>query len=422
MSPSADARLSPELLFGYFLDGAVDRRDWKVGMELEKMGRHAETGRPIPYDGEGPTVRGVLEQMLERRGGEPVLESDHLVGILAPWGNITLEPGGQVEWSSTPQPTLVELERALEEHLAFMRDLAASLGIVWLDVAVDPVHAVAEMPWMPKARYRIMRDYFRQRGRLAHRMMTQSASIQAAFDYADATDWARRFRAASILAPVATAMFANSSRVDGADSGYRSYRHAIWRETDDDRCGLPSVVFEDGFGLDRWINWLLDVPLLFRRGGEGLLAPDGSTFRQWLQGPEGASLDLEDWATHCSSVFTEVRSYTYMEVRTADLLPDREAFAVPSFWTATLYDDEAVDAALDLGAGLDHAGWSRAMDSAARQGLDGKFGRRPLREVTARALAAAVRALERGVPCAGVGGSVYHLERLASDLRLDVRT
>ena len=60
--------------------------------------------------------------------------------------------------------------------------------------------------------------------------------------------------AASILAPVATAMFANSSRIDGADSGYRSYRHAIWRETDDDRCGLPSAVFEDGFEIEHHLD------------------------------------------------------------------------------------------------------------------------------------------------------------------------
>jgi glutamate--cysteine ligase len=276
------------------------------------------------------------------------------------------------------------------------------------------------MPWMPKSRYRIMREYFRRKGRLAHRMMTQSASIQAAFDYADAADWTRRFRAAAMLAPVATALFANSSRIDGGDSGYLSYRHAIWRETDDDRCGLPRAVFEDGFGLDRWVEWLLDVPLLFRRGGEGLVAPDGSTFRQLLEGPAGPSLTMQDWATHCSSVFTEVRSYTYMEVRTADLLPDREAFAAPVFWTAMLYDDEATEAALALGEGLDHAGWSRAMESAARLGLDGEYERRGLREIAAGVLAVAVRALERGLPCAGPGGAVYHLERLASRHRLEL--
>jgi glutamate--cysteine ligase len=420
MTRCPDGRLSRDLLVGYFLGGVEPRREWKVGMELEKMGRGIANGRPIPYDGDGPTVRKVLEFYLERRGGEPIREAGQIIGLRAPWGTITLEPAGQLEWSSLPRHSLAELEQEFDVHLSVLGDAASALGIKWLDVAVDPVHAVADMPWMPKARYAIMREYFRKRGRLAHRMMTQTAAIQCAFDYADHEDWTRKFRTAAILAPVATAMFANSARVDGEESGYRSFRQAIWRQTDDDRCGLPWVVFEEGFGIERWVDWLLDVPLLFRRKGDGLLPPDGSTFRQLLDGPEGSSLDMEDWASHCSGIFTEVRCYTYLEVRSADLQPDERAFAVPTFWAATLYDDDAIDAALDTGGNLDHASWRSAMDSAAKHGLDGTAGRFGLRELAARSLAAAIRGLQRGIPCAGDHTPSGHLERLASHLHLDL--
>ncbi|NIM61656.1 MAG: glutamate--cysteine ligase, partial [Acidobacteria bacterium] len=74
--------------------------------------------------------------------------------------------------------------------------------------------------------------YLAARGRLAQRMMTQTASIQVAFDYSDLHDWREKFRLAALLAPVANALFANSSRIDGADTGYKSYRSAIWQETD----------------------------------------------------------------------------------------------------------------------------------------------------------------------------------------------
>jgi len=420
MSSPPTGPLSPEHLCDFFLRGAVPRSQWKVGMELEKLGRIRGSGEPFPYDGDGPTVRKVLELLLERRGGEPVTESGRIIGITAPWGAISLEPGGQVEWSSVPYPDLDQLERAHDEHLAVMHEAATTLGIDWLEVGVDPEHPVTAMHWMPKQRYGIMRDYFKNKGRLAHRMMTQTASIQCAFDFADAADWARKFRAAAILAPLATALFANSSRIDGKDSGYRSFRQAIWRETDDDRCGLPAVVFDKGFDLRHWVEWILDVPLLFRRQGDELAAPDGSTFRELMAGPEGSSLTLDDWSTHCSSAFTEVRSYSYIEVRCADLQPDGCAPAVPAFWSAMLYDDEALAGALDDGAGLDHAGWVEAMDSASRQGLDGSFGRFSLREMATRTLRSAVLALERGMPCAGDGGAVRHLESLASRLSLDL--
>ncbi len=417
---SAGSRLSRDVLLDYFLRAAVPRPAWRVGLEVEKMGRRLSDGRPIPYDGEAPTVRAVLDFIQERRGGQLVLEDGCPIGIDAPWGSISLEPGGQVEWSSPPYRELARLERALAEHLQVLREAGSSLGIAWLDEAVDPRHEVLDMPWMPKARYRIMRDRLGARGALAHRMMTQTASIHCAFDFADAADWARKFRAAAVLAPVATAMFANSRRVDGADSGFHSFRQAIWRETDDDRCGLPPIVFEADFGIERWIDWVLDVPLLFRRRGPDLVLPDGSTFRQLLEGPAGHALELEDWVTHCSSIFTQVRSYTYLEVRSADLQPDDRAFAVPAFWTGTLYGEAALDAALDAGSGIDHAAWSAAMDSAARLGLGGRLGSRGLREVAAEALEHSRRSLRRGDRSEGDGGAALHLEALASRLALPV--
>ena len=128
---------------------------------------------------------------------------------------ITLEPAGQLEWSSRPQRCLADLEKELDAHLAVLRDAGPALGINWLDLALDPDYPVEEMPWMPKARYAIMKPYLGRRGGLAHRMMTQTASIQCAFDYADPEDWRRKFLAGSLLAPVATVLFANSSRIDG---------------------------------------------------------------------------------------------------------------------------------------------------------------------------------------------------------------
>lgn len=425
MSSTGDkrpARLSCDVMLDYFLDGATPREEWQIGMELEKMGRRADNGRPIPYDGDGPTVRKVLELIRERHGGDAVLEAGNVIGLAGSWGTITLEPGGQVEWSSRPQRSLTDLHRLLKGYLATLRDVAELSAIEWLEVGVDPVHTVAEMPWMPKERYRIMREYLRKKGRLAHRMMTQTASIQCAFDFADGADWRRKFKAAAFLTPVAVAMFSNSRIVEGQDSGYRSYRQAIWSETDDDRCGLPAIVFEPSFDMQRWVGWLLDVPLLFRRRAAGLVAPDGSTFRENLEGPLGDKLEMDDWATHCSSIFTEVRSYTYIEVRSADLLPDDLAFAVPTFWTGTLYDEEALDAALDLGRDLDHAGWRQALESAARHGLDGNFGRYKIREIAGRALGAAVCALQRGVPGSGdPAEAVRPLEALATHLGLDVK-
>lgn len=404
-------------LLGYFLAGAVPRTEWKIGMELEKLGRRAADGRPIPYDGGPASVRKVLEFILSERGGDPVYEADNLIGIDAPWGGISLEPGGQVEWSSRPLATLAELHAELSAHLATIERASAALGLRWLDVAVEPELPVTEMPWMPKARYKIMRSYLGRRGALAHRMMTQTASIQCAFDYADPADWKRKFRVAAFAAPLATALFANSSRAGGRDSGYRSYRQAIWAETDPDRCGLPRIVFDPAFDIERWLDWMLSVPTLFLHRARGLVPSGGVPFARLLDREGCESVKPEDWETHVSTIFTEVRSYTYLEVRSADLQPDELCFAVPAFWAGLLYDDAALDEIPRLLTPVaDAAGWRAAMMTAARFGLEGQVHGLKLRDAAREALRMAAAGIAAGGRFVGeTGEAAAALERLAAE-------
>ncbi len=412
----------PKLL-DYFLDACRPPEQWAIGMEVEKQGLDARTGAPIPYEGPGPAVRKVLEAYHARRGGEPIYEGEHIIGVDGPWGTVSLEPGGQIEWSSRPCPGLAGLRGEIDAHLAAMGEIGAASGVRWLDVAVDPVHSVSEMPWMPKARYTVMRRYLGARGRLAHRMMTQTTSIQCAFDFGSPDDWARKFRAGALLAPVAVALFANSSRADRRDSGFRSFREAIWRETDPDRCGLPAVVFEPGFGVEAWVEWLLDVPTLFVNRGRGLLPTGGVPFRELLARIGCEAVSMEDWELHLSAIFTEVRSYTYIEVRSADLQPDRRIFAVPAFWTGILYHPESLAAAIDLGSGhATYPTWLQAMESASRLALDGEAGGRPIRELAGRALSLATHGLSHGAVGADRGGiAVEALAGLAAELELPIR-
>lgn len=412
-------KLSCPKLADYFRASFRPRDQWLVGIEVERMGVDRTTSLPLAYQDVGPSVRRALEAYAGLRGGSPILEGNHLIGLDGPWGSISLEPGGQFEWSSRPAADLDELGAALDGHLAAMDDVAAETGIRWLDVAVQPDAPVAAMPWMPKARYEIMKTIMGRQGRLAHRMMTQTASIQCAFDFASDEDWTRKFRAGALLAPVAVALFANSSRVDGADSGWASYRQAIWRETDPDRCDLPAIVFDRGFGIDAWVEWACDVPTLFLKRGSGLIPSGGKPFRALLErhGCDGVTMD--DWELHLSSIFTEVRSYSYLEVRSADLLPGPLVLAVPAFWTGLLYDEDGLDDALALGRTFDDpAAWRRGMDTAARQGLTGIVDGVSLASLAAAAIDRARASLAQGGTAAGRAAGVASLDRLARTLSL----
>lgn len=430
MSHSEPGNLTRDGLLAYFVDAAKPRAEWLVGMEVERMGRAADGGDALPYDATSapragiPTIRGAIEAYRALRGGAPVLEGPHIIGLNGPWGNISLEPGGQFEWSSRPYGTLDELRDALADHEAALERVAADLRVRWLDEAVEPELPLDAMPWMPKARYNIMRPFLGQRGRLAHRMMTQTAAIQVAYDYADGEDWRRKFACAARLAPVAVALFANSSRVDGGDSGYASYRQAIWRETDPARCGLPAVAFDPGFDLEAWVDWVLDVPTIFRHRASGRIATGGVPFRDLLRLGGCDAVRMSDWESHVSTVFTEVRSYNYIEVRSADLQPREHVFAVPTFWTGLLYQDDALTDALELGRPFaTHDAWREGMEVAARDGLSGRAAGASLGEAAASALALAARGLRDGAACVrDADAAAAHLERLAEFRNLRIPT
>ena len=389
-------------LLRYFLDACTPRERWRLGMEFEKMGVEASTGRRIPYQGSDASVRSFLQYYLDRRGGDPVYEGENLIGLDGSWGTISLEPGGQVEWSSRPCPDLTRLADELETHSQLLDEAGTALGIRWLHQAVDPVTPLSDVPWIPKARYKILSSYLAARGRLAHQMMTQTTSIQCALDFESPEDWSRKFRAAALMAPVVVALFANSSKADGKETGYRSFRQAIWQETDPDRCGLPPIVFEPGFGIEAWLDWVLNTPSIFLCRARGLVPAGGVPFRQLMKRTGRHTVSMEDWELHLSTIFTEVRSYSYIEVRSADLQPAETIMAVPVLWSVLLYDEDALSAALELGSPHDSfQAWSEAMESAAKLDLEGSAGGRPLRELADQVVALVMSGIGKRAPFVG---------------------
>ncbi|MDH3629239.1 MAG: glutamate-cysteine ligase family protein [Acidobacteriota bacterium] len=400
---SASHPITRKRLLRYFMDACKPREDWLVGMEIERLGRREADGLPLPYENGDASVRRVIDALMEHRGGSRVLEGALPIGVDADWGTISLEPGGQVEWSSRPAEDLEKLGEQLDLHLDAMHRVGEQLGVRWLQTAIDPELPLDQMPWMPKSRYHIMRPYLGERGRLAHLMMTQSASIQCAYDFADPEDFRRKFRCGALLAPIATALFANSSLYEGRETGYQSYRQRVWQETDPDRCGLPDVVFDEGFGLESWLDYVLATPAIFLHRARGTVPAGGVPFRELMVLSGCDAIRDEDWETHISTIFTDVRSYTYIEVRSADGLPDALAFSVPSLWTGLLYDESALDAALAIGEAWDSGPrWRETMECFARDGIHGSIGGRENRDLILETLRIAADGLTRA-GCVGDG-------------------
>ena len=337
-------------LVDYVASGARQKADWKIGTEHEKFGFRLDDLRPPTYD--GPRGIGVLLEGLTRFGWAPVEENGNIIALTRGDGSITLEPAGQLELSGGQVDTIHDTCCEVTCHLKEVKAVADELQLGFLGMGFQPKWARADMPWMPKGRYQIMRDYMPKVGTLGLDMMTRTCTVQVNLDFADEADMVKKFRVSLALQPIATALFADSPFTEGKPNGYLSYRSHIWTDTDPDRTGMLDFVFEDGFGFERYVDYLLDVPMYFSYRDGKYIDLAGRSFKDFMAGKlsdlPGALPTLKDWADHTTTAFPEVRLKKYLEMRGADGGPWNRLCALPAFWVGLLYDQTALDAAWDL--------------------------------------------------------------------------
>ncbi len=372
--------LTRDALIARFHAYGQRRSRWMVGGEFECHAVRPD-GTPVRYfDPDG--IRDILNQLSWVNGWRVIREGDNPIGLCgksAPDGPgpcLTLEPGGQVELSGSPH---VDLRALRDELRGFQRDLAAvanELPIRWISCGYSPLARIEDISWVPKSRYDVMRAYLPTRGALAQHMMKATCAVQANYDYANEADCARKVKAVARVAPLVTAMFANSPLRQGQATGFQSYRAHIWSQTDPDRCGIPQWLVAD-YSHERWVDYLLEVPMMFVRIDGEHRPARGRTFRSFLEhGVDGSFPTMEDWELHQTSVFPELRVKRTFEVRGIDCVRTELAVGACALFTGMLYDDVALDQIIELGADLaTHGSAADLLARAARDGMEAVAGR-----------------------------------------------
>jgi glutamate--cysteine ligase len=354
----------------------------------------------VPY--EGPRgIRALLEGMQHLLGWEPIMEGPNIIGLfdVTGGGAISLEPGGQFELSGAQLETVHQTSSELMAHLAQVREVARPLHIGFLGIGMTPTWTRAEMPKMPKGRYKIMTAYMPKVGTLGLDMMYRTCTVQTNLDFASEADMVKKLRVSIALQPVATALFANSPFTEGKPNGYLSFRSEIWRDTDNARAGTLPWVFEPGMGFERWVDYALDVPMYFIKHGNDYIDVAGQSFRDLLAGKlralPGTRATISDWANHLSTIFPEVRLKRYLEMRGADSGPLPNLLALPALWAGLLYDDVSLDAAWDLVKGWSAEDRQSLRDAVPKLALAATIRGRSVFEIAAEILALARAGLKR---------------------------
>jgi glutamate--cysteine ligase len=372
-SPSVGSK---EDLVEFIERGISPKPDWRIGTEHEKFPFHLSDLSPLQYGGDDG-IRALL-QGLQRFGWEPVYEGENLIALKSnSAGSITLEPGGQFELSGAPLETLHQTCDEVHTHLAQVKEVASEIGVGFLGLGFSPNWRREQIHVMPKGRYDIMRAYMPKRGNLGLDMMLRSCTVQVNLDFDSETDMIEKFRVSLALQPIATALFANSPFTEGKPNGFRSFRSHIWTDTDPDRCGMLPFVFEDGMGFERWVDYLLDVPMYFVYRNGKYLDASGLSFRDYMDGKlsilPGQRPTMKDWEDHMTTAFPEVRLKQYLEMRGADGVPWAGLCALPALWVGLLYDGSAQSAAWDLVKDWSMEEMATLRDEVPRSGLETPF-------------------------------------------------
>ena len=385
--------------------GAKPKSAWRIGTEHEKILFHLADFSPVAYEGEDG-VGALLQSLCVHIGDKarPIMEKGHIIGLKdGEGGSVTLEPGGQLELSGAPLVNLHQTCAETGRHLRHMRAVTTALGLGMLGIGYQPKWGRDDIPWMPKGRYKIMRNYMPKVGRFGLDMMLRSCTVQVNLDYANEVDMRRKFRTSLALQPVATALFANSPFRDGKPSSLLSTRAEAWTDTDNARCGVPACVFDSAFGYEQWIDYILDVPMYFLHRGEDYIDVAGQSFRDYLAsrlaGFEGMPPNMADFEDHMTTAFPEVRLKQFIEMRGADSGPWANICALPALWVGILYDDEALAEAEALSAHITADDVMNARLSVATNGLNGQLAGADVYHLAARLLEIATAGLRRRSIC-----------------------
>jgi glutamate--cysteine ligase len=311
---------------------------------------------------------------LTEYGWEPIIEGGNVIAMGGADGTVSLEPAGQLELSGAPLENLHETCAETGRHLAQVKAIGDKLGIGYLGLGLWPDKRREDLPIMPKGRYEIMLRHMPRVGSMGLDMMLRTCTIQTNLDYASEADMVQKFRVSLALQPLATALFANSPFLEGKPNGFLSYRSHIWSDTDPARTGMLPFVFEDGFGYERYVDYMLDVPMYFVFRDGKYIDAAGQSFRDFLDGKlpalPGEKPLKSDWIDHLSTAFPEVRLKSFLEMRGADGGPWSRICALPALWVGLLYDQTALDAAWDLVKDWDMDGRERLRSSVPKLGLD----------------------------------------------------
>lgn len=321
----------------------------KLGPEIEHIMFDKKENKRVTYPGPDG-VEGVLRDLLMAHPDwQGIYSHDHVIGIRidpkkegpeALGAEISLEPAGQFEISLDPSESVLELRDSYLYRIRQVYEVLDNRNYCLVNVGIDPVNKVLDLPMIPKDRYREMDAWMSKQGVHARTMMRLTASFQVSIDVFDESDFIRKYKILGAITPILYTLFDNSPYYEGRFVQVYNARQEVWRNVDPARSGLPENIFDEDFGLAAYAEKILQTPPIFFEYKGELRVTGAKTLSEILDQVESME-EAEALIEHgLSIVFPDIRMKKIMEIRSMDSVPAKYSFAAAALIKGLFYNEK----------------------------------------------------------------------------------
>lgn len=305
-----------------------------IGLEIEHFILNDQTGEPMPYE----NMLHLLETLKDRYD-EAVVEEGHLIALESETTLLTLEPGCQLELSFANTADLYAIRSWYQEAIEPIRQYVEARGYSIVYSGGIPTMDVDRIHRIPKERYRLMEAWFETAGTRGKEMMKGSASIHISIDFENEADFIKKYQMANFLHPFFNFITSNSKYYEGKINEDVLLRSAIWEATDPVRTGYMPYTFSHTLGYEAYAQFVDTVPLIVVAGQRGIYGSEKTAVQ--VAEEEGWSDSMI--AHYLSMVFPFVRVKKFIEIRSADSMPEEEMMAYCALIKGLFYAPSNVD-------------------------------------------------------------------------------
>lgn len=382
-----------------FTDEASRDKTAKLGIEAEKIGLNAQTGQSPKYTGKSGYLA-ILGKLYEELGWVITKQQGKFILQMQRCGaNLNLESDGRIELAGSPHDSLHDLAREFRIHQNEIMEISRIFGITWLGIGYHPVSKNNQIEDMPEERKEMITKFFTDikddtGNDFGLAWFKKTAGIHCNIDYFSEEDFAFKSKVFYRLAPILTAMFANSPFSKEKFTGYMSYRYNITLNTGISRFEMSKELYESEFTYDDWINHVLSLPVLFLKKGEEWIEPRMPFGDYMEKGFAGHQATMDDFDMHTKSIWKDVKLKNVIELRCFDSLPPSLVPSVPALIKGLAYNESALQEAWEIVKDLTFFDYKELQQNAAHYGLQAVLKGEKLLDIAKKLINIAEKSLQ----------------------------